>query len=287
MLNLAIFISGRLLGYPICLLPVINNLKKKNYKVHLFFSINTFSLNVNDRNAATLEYITNDLKNKFGESLCYCNFEEYKIPKYIVENFIKNNITTFSYNVFSCFYNDKKNFDLIEEYEKNNNVKFDIICKMRSELKFNDDDVNFILDNKDDLIIHNKHMMDIRHWGHVYNDTPAMISDAFAYGNKNSMKIYCSTYDWILSNNLNELYHQTFEIVLTDSILQDKFYKIIGGGESPLLTKEQIIDKYINNPRKIKINYISGDIYVIMPNNIRSINNFIVDINNVNEYTQI
>ncbi len=40
MLNIAIFISGRLTGYTIGLLPLINNLKLK-YNVRIFFSINT------------------------------------------------------------------------------------------------------------------------------------------------------------------------------------------------------------------------------------------------------
>ena len=283
MLNIAIFISGRLLGYSECLLPIINNLKKK-YKIFLFFSINTFSLPINDRNPITIENIINDLKQKFGNSMCECKFEEYKYPKYIIERLIKNNIKVFSYNVFSSFYNDKKNFNSIEEYEINNNIKFDIICKMRSDLLFYNKDIDFNVDNKDDLIIHNKHVAEITHWGYKY--IPSMISDIFAYGNKNSMKIYCSTYDWILNNNLNKLYYHNNagEIYLSDSILQYIFYEIIAGGDTPLLTKEQIIDKYINNPYKIKINYLSNVKYVLLPQHVS--NNFIVDINNVDQYTK-
>jgi len=283
--NLAIFISGRLLYYNECLYPIINNLYQK-YNVYLFFSINTFSLDINNQKSTSIEFIINDLKKKFGESFCECSFEEYKLPKYIVDKYIENNINTFGYNVFSCFYNDRKNFRLIEEYEINNNINFDIICKIRSDLILYND-IDFIIDNKDDLIIHNKHMMEIRYWGHFYNDTPLMISDAFAYGNKKSMKIYCSTYDWILKNNLNGLYFQTFEIALTDSILQHKFYECIGGEEYPLLTKEEIIDRYINNPYKVKINYLDNINYNLVQNKLRSCNNFIVDINNVYDYTNV
>jgi hypothetical protein len=285
MLNLAIFISGRLLGYSDCLVPLINNIKQK-YNVYLFFSINIFSLNIQDRNIKNIEYIINDLKTKFGESTCQCNFEEYKFPKYIVEKLIQNNINFDCYNEFSCFYNDKINFNLIDTYEIINNIKFDIICKTRSDIYFNSNNIDFILDNKDDLIIHNKHLQDIRYWGHKYHDTPLMISDAFAYGNKNSMKIYCSTYDFILNNNLNGLYCQTFEIALTDSILQHKFYQKISGEVIPLLTREQVFDKYINNPYKVKINYLNNVHYTILPKHIRSCNNFVININNIYEYTQ-
>ena len=104
MLNIAIFISGRLLGYRDCLLPFINNLKKK-YNIFLFFSINTFSLDNNNKN---LEFVINDLKNTFGETIGEIYFEEYKFPKNYVENRIDNNVTTFTYNCLSCFYNDSK-----------------------------------------------------------------------------------------------------------------------------------------------------------------------------------
>jgi len=282
MLNVALFVSGRLLGFKDCLLPFINNLKKK-YSIFLFFSINTFSLDDND-----LDFIISDLKNTFGTTIGDIYFEEYKFPKNYVEMRINNNINTFPYNCLSCFYNDSKNMELIENFEKNNNILFDIICKTRSDIFFTSD-INFICDSKDDLIIRNKHIMDIRFWGHFYNDTPVLISDAFAYGNKISMKHYCSTYEWILKNNniLKGNYSQAFEIYLTDSILQYIFYNLPGGGINPLLTRDQIFDKYINNPNKIKIFTLTDVSYTLIPSNIRSKNNFIVDINNVLNYTHI
>ena len=284
MLNIALFVSGRLLGFKDCLLPFINNLKKE-YNIFVFFSINTFSLDKNDNN---LDFIISDLINTFGTTIGDIYFEEYKFPKKYVETRISNNINVFSYNCLSCFYNDSKNMELIEKFEKNNNILFDIICKTRTDIFFKND-VNFICDNKEHLIIRNKHMMPIRYWGHAYNDTPLMISDAFAYGNKKSMKYYCSTYEWILKNDsiLNGNYSQTFEIYLTDSILQHIFYNKPGGETIPLLNRHQIFDKYINNPNKINIFYITNVSYDIIPCNIRSKNNFIVDINNVFNYTHI
>jgi len=295
MLKIALFVSGRLLGYKECLFPFITMLKEK-YTVFIFFSINTFSLD-KDTN---LELLISDLKDTFGDTFGDVYFEKYKFPKSYVETRINNEIFNTnnekinpfsSYNCLSCFYNDKKNMELIDNFEKANNMFFDIICKTRSDMCIIRNNLDFILDSPNELILRNKHMTDIRFWGHYYRDTPLMISDAFAYGNKETMKHYCSTYDWILKNNLilNGYYSQTFEIYLTDSKLQHVFDKEHGGETIPQLSREEKIDKYINNPKGIKIVYISDNelYYQLLPKEIKSKNNFIVDLNNVFEYTQI
>jgi hypothetical protein len=283
MTNIAIFISGRLLGFREFLLPYVNMIKNK-YNIYLFFSINTFSLDKND----TVESVTNDLKNTFGEMIGDIYFEEFKMPRSYVENRISNNVDTFSYNCLSCFYNDRKNMELIENFEINKNIQFDIVCKTRTDIKFIKID-DFIVDKKDDVIIRNKHMMDIRYWGHIYINTPLMISDAFAYGNKKSMKHYCETYDWILKNDLllKGQYTHAFEIFLTDSLLQHVCYNVPGGGYHPILTREQIINNYLNNPKGITFVYMNNIHYVLLTQSIRSKNNFVVDKNNVFNYTHL
>lgn len=157
--------------------------------------------------------------------------EPYKLPQTFVDNRLKHGSYDFHYNQLSCFYNDAKNMEIIEHFENKNNIKFDIICKTRSDLFVHNPILEFIIDNPQDIVIHNKHTENIRHWGGIYTDTPLMISDAFAYGNKQSMKIYCSTYKWILENDLlmEGKYLQTFEIYLTDSVLKHVFYKVQGG----------------------------------------------------------
>jgi hypothetical protein len=280
--TIAIFISGRMLGYKENLVPFINSLKNR-YNIKLFLSINMFSFA--DRNIY-IPVLTNELQREFGDILAYCNFEEYKMPKSFVENRLQQNYNNFHYNCLSCFYNDKKNLELIEQYEIDNNIKFDIICKTRSEIQFITN-LDFIIDNEDELILHNKHMESIRYWGHIHKQTPVMISDAFAYGNKNSMKIYCKTYDWILQNNQSCIYSQTFEIYLTDSILQHIFYNHHGGDGDEPLSYGEIMNKYANNPHKIKINYLDNIHYLIIPEDIRQRNNFTVDKSNVWEYTNV
>lgn len=283
MVKIALFISGRLLGYNIGLLPLINNLKLK-YDVKLFASINAFGFGKHENKEAILT----NFKHYFCDVLADIQTEEYKMPREYVDNRLKNNIHSFSYNQLSCFYNDAKNFQLIENYENENNCEFDIICKVRSEIMIHGNTIDFIVDNKNDLIIRNKHMMNLRYWGHAYHSTPLMISDAFAYGNKNSMKKYCSTYNFILENDLRlkGLYTHAFEIYLTDSILQHVFYNVPGGGVTPLLTANEIIDKYANNPNNIKIIYIDNVNYCLIHDHIRRVNNFIVNETNVLNYTQ-
>jgi hypothetical protein len=283
MLNIALFISGRLLGFETCLLPFINKLKIK-YNIYVFFSINIFSLDKD----ANLETISNSLKTILKESFGGIRFEEYKMPKTYIENRIKNKINVFTYNCLSCFYNDFKCMELIEQFEQKNNINFDIICKTRSDMISLNDDYTFIVDDKSKLIIRNKHLVPIRYWGHCYNNTPLMISDAFAYGNKQSMKYYVSTYDFILKNDflMNGEYSQTFEIYLTDSILQYIFYNKPGGDNIPRLTQQEIHFKYNNIPNGCKIYYINDFNYKLLPTKVRSKNNFIVDINNVLNYTQ-
>jgi len=130
-------------------------------------------------------------------------------------------------------------------------------------------------------------MCDIRYWGHVYHDTPLMISDSFVYGNKKTMRHYCSTYNWILNTNqlLEGKYLMAGEIYVTDNILQYNFYNMPGGDVTPTLNREQIIDKYKNNPNNIIIIYQNNISYYLLSPEIRQSNNFVVDMDNVYNYT--
>ena len=89
MLNVALFISGRLVGFKDCLLPFINNNNKK-YNIFLFFSINTFSLDKNDND---LDFIISDLKNTFGTTIGDIYFEEYKFQVITLDLLLRLNLT--------------------------------------------------------------------------------------------------------------------------------------------------------------------------------------------------
>lgn len=285
MKNVAVFISGRLLDFRSYLLPFLLDLKQK-YNVKLFMSINTLSFSKDD----DIEYIKKTLIEDLimYDILGNIYFEEYKMPIDYVMNRINNNVSVFPYNSLSQYFNDSKCFELIEEYEKQNNINFDVVCKTRSDIVMVSINNEFILDDKDACILRNKHIQDIRYWGHIYNDTPLMVSDAFAYGNMKTMKLYCSTYQWILDNDKKLLgkYTNANEIYLTDSLLRNVFYNIPGGGHDPQLTSKEIIDKYENNEFGIKIVIDNNFHYNILSNEIRHKNNFIIDNNNVYNYSK-
>jgi hypothetical protein len=108
-----------------------------------------------------------------------------------------------------------------------------------------------------------------------------MISDAFAYGNFNSMKIYCSTYDWILKQNeiYKGLYIHAFEVYLTDNILNYAFYKNVPNGSNiPNISYLEVIDKFDNNHYNIKIVYENEYKYNLVSKKIRSKDNKNVDV---------
>jgi hypothetical protein len=242
MLTIALFISGRLTCYEEYLLPLLEYLNKK-YKINLFCSINS------DYN----EKYVNDLK----KYLVNINFERFMYSEEWISNRILHKKTFLGpFNQLSMFYNDLKCFKMIEKYQHDNNMEFDIICKIRPDMKFNDfSNIIFIKDDKNLLIINScVPQYQIYMFGH--KDTPLMICDAFAYGNFESMQIYCNTYNWIIEQDkiLLGTYDRTFEPYLNESILCCCFdtYK------EQINTTEKIIDKFLNNPRNIKIRYFNA-----------------------------
>ena len=173
-----------------------------------------------------------------------------------IENRIKNNKKYLGpYNQLSMFYNDLNNFNMIEKYEKEKNMKFDVICKIRPDMRFNNlSDIIFFKDDADSLII-NSCVPACRIYWFGNTNTPMLICDAFAYGNFKSMKLYCDTYNWICEQDkiLQGTYDRTFEPYLNESILRCCFdtYK------EQINTTERIKDKIFNNPLNVKIKYFN------------------------------
>ena len=282
-MNVALFVSGRLLGYDICLLPLINRFSK-DYKIKVFFSINTLSLGVGE----DINVIITDLKRLLGDRFGDIYYEEFKLPYDYVQTKLQNGIDIFLYNQLSCFYNDKQNLRLIEEYQRNYNITFDVISKIRSDLfPMEHCQCLYLIQDDPNALIIQSACHNIRYWGHEFKEFPyPMISDAFAYGNMKSMRIYCKTYDWILeqSKARNGKYLHTFEILLTDSILNYCVYDH-DDNNNPTISEKQLFNIFINNANNIKISYVDIE-YHIMPKDMRSKNNFIVDKTNVIKYTQ-
>ena len=251
MLNLAIFISGRIKHYDKCLLPVINYLKNQNkYNIKIFLSIN------NDK-------IITEVIECFKSDLAYYEFKPFFYQEVWIVNRLKHNRKYLgNYNQLSCFYNDLNNFNLIEKYENNNNIKFDIICKLRSDIIFqNLNCIVFHKDNENELILNNINLAcQIKAFG----ISPPLMSDAICFGNKKSMKLYCNTYNFIqnMDIKLDGLYNRTFEPYLNESLYNYLFY---GDGIMNLLpdispiSKEEFIAIFNHKYNDINTKFIRKD----------------------------
>ena len=275
---IAIFISGRIKNYQ-NFFKLINRLTKQ-HTVKIFASVNSFSLdNPGDEG---------NFKKLFQNIIGDTYFDFFKIPKEIVQissKYGKIEKLFPIYNQISCFWNDNNNFKMIEKYQKENNVKFDIICKMRTEMLFSVPP-NFIKDNNELKILRNKHLCEIRHWGHRYKNTPILVSDAFCYGNFNSMKIYCDTINFFkqkLEFYKGE-YSHTFEPLLNDNIF-DFVFDPPNKEKGYMLTKKEIINAFENNPRGFVI-ILDNFSYNLLPVSNRSKKNFTVNKGNSSNYVE-
>jgi hypothetical protein len=192
----------------------------------------------------------------------------------------------------SCFYNDAQNLRIIEEYQTKNNITFDVISKIRSDMIIQSDIIYLKKDDPDALNIRTSFTW-IYYWGHLNEFSGqqfpfSMISDAFAYGNMKSMRIYCRTHDWTLEQNRLRKghYHPTFEILLTQSVINYRINDHDDVNNNPNITSEQLLNIFLNNKNNIKIIYEKDINYNLLPIQYRNKNNFVVDKTNVFNYTQ-
>ena len=244
--KIAIFISGRLTCYETNLIHTLTILDNK-YDIYLFASIN------GERD----EYHIN-AENFLSKWLKDIRYEKYICPienNTHIHSLLQNvNGKYIPYTVMSCFYNDMKAFELIEKYEIENSMCFDVYCKLRADMNFFDlNSFNFEICKKDEKKLYTSILADpIRFYG--YHNVPLNISDAFAYGNKEIMKIYCNTYNFGIEMNAkyNGNFRINYEPLLTESIL-DTYV----GDISKHYTPDDIINAYNNNPRGIEIIYFN------------------------------
>lgn len=243
MINLAIFISGRLNNYNTCLIPILEHLRKQNlYNIKVFLSINA---KLKEQN------VINDL----GDMIGYYYVQPFFYEKDWTENRLKHNRKYMgSYNQLSCFFNDLNNFKQIEKYEIDNNIEFDVICKLRADIIFyNLNNVIFHKDDINELILNN---INLECPISAYQLSPPFISDAICFGNKKSMELYCNTYNYIKEKDIeyNGLYNHTFEPYLNESLYNFPIYGVplyrINNPKKPPYTKEEYLDKFVNNSRK-------------------------------------
>jgi len=192
--TIAIFYSGRIKGFQ----HKKNSHIKQNklYKPIIFLSLNQ----------KEEDDISKEFRNTFNIPDDRVNYEETKTPKEIF-NFTKRNETSYE-NCYSQFYHNKKCLELIEKYQKDNNMIFDVIIKQRCDIDTNDiipigipeDNTIYIPEGED-------------HLG---------INDRVAYGNYNSMKKYCDTVNNIIDMCKNQDIIYNPEIILKKQLENNK-----------------------------------------------------------------
>jgi hypothetical protein len=246
MLTVAIFISGRLTCYEYNLIPVLQHLSKR-YDIHLFASIN-----------GVRDSYHEEAESRLGLWLKKICYENYNPPADFIQNihpetlFQIVNDKKVPYTNLSCFYNDLMSFKLIEEYEKEADITYDVISKIRPDMIFrNYNDIHFIKDPTDKKVLHScipECEIYIYGWRHI----PRCISDAFAYGNKETMRIYTNTYNYILRENKarNGNYRINYEPCVTESVMD---FCILDSTNA-----DEIRNNMINNKNGVEIVYFSA-----------------------------
>jgi len=131
-MEIALLISGRATRYEVCLLPfLISNSNKYNFSLFIL-------INDNDKDCQYYQI----MKEKLKKWLKILDIEEYKIPESFKKKFKPENKLSLQkindkwlpYNCLSMLYNDNKAYNMAIKYEKENNIKYDIIMKFRSDI---------------------------------------------------------------------------------------------------------------------------------------------------------
>ncbi len=188
--NLGICFSGSLRALEYTLDNIYNKLiepNKNKYKIVVFLYI------PNDQHKNKIKLLNKlniELKYEIKDDI------ELKLPNINWNNFllkIKNNKCAIQ-GYLQQLYGIGKSFELLKNYEKNNNMKFDIICRTRSDVMYiNNIDIDSFDINK--ITIPNFH---------GYSG----INDRFAIGNRANMKVYMEMYSNLTKLNNFEMFWQ-------------------------------------------------------------------------------
>ena len=226
-MKIAILISGRIARYENCLLPTLNN--SSYHDIHLFVS-------VNDKNDDCKYY--NDMKKNLHKWLKFIRIQEYTIDNEIFNIFnpdesisehnkykqiaLQNINNKFvPNNALSMYYNDMITFNEACKYADNNNFEYDMFLKYRSDIIANNIPENIIKPNVDKIHLYSHNpICSFVSFG-LYREN--IVCDAYAWGNRKTMEIYCNTYNYVIDKikKYNGKYLVHFESSLTDNIYEN------------------------------------------------------------------
>jgi hypothetical protein len=188
-LNVAIYYSGR-----------VEHTKAKydENKTHLLdldkvYNVTHFaSLN----KSANKEDFIDTFKKDFNIKLDQINIEETVLPSELNKSSMR--VEGKLNNMYSMFFHNMKCFQLIDNYQKNHNITFDIVVKYRADIK-STEPLQFPLQIKANTI-------------YIPNSADyGGINDQIAYGNFNSMKEYsnCCLQFYELAKKINRFHPES------------------------------------------------------------------------------
>ncbi len=190
-MKIAMLISGRAARYEACLLPI---LKESKHEIHVFMSIND----------EPCEYYENLQKDMF-EYLKGFEISKFQLPEFSF-NYAHNQSLHFHhkningrlvpFNQFSMYYNDKNAFNMACNYEEQNNIKYDLFMKFRSDICNTRIPDDLCLVPEDDLKIFS--VVPLCNMTALAKHHVPIVSDAWVWTNKKTMQIYCNTYNYVL-----------------------------------------------------------------------------------------
>jgi len=216
-MRIAILISGRIARYECCLLPILNN--SGYHIIDLFVS-------VNDKNTECEYY--NNMKINLQKWLKFISIKEFIIDKEIYDMFnpdkqvnlqeINNKLVP--YYTLSMYNNDMITYNEACKYADKNGFEYDIYLKFRSDIIANNIPENIIRPSADKTHLY-IHIPECNFISLGIYKNP-IVSDIYAWGNRQTMAIYCNTYNYVI--NKIKLYNGNY-IVHGESSLTDNIYE--------------------------------------------------------------
>ena len=213
-MRVAVLISGRASRYEVCLKHL---LEKNKYEYDLFFSVNDEPCKYYDVMEKNLQPWLKGLQIKpFSVPEDFENHHPGTLRQNVDSKFVP-------LNVMSMFYNDMNAFNMATKYADDNGFEYDAYLKYRSDLIV--DDMPHIVKSSDYKIFSTVPLCDFtaplvdRNTISLGTHVP-IVSDAIAYGNRESMRVYCETYEFILEMNSlwEKKYQLHFETCLTQNV---------------------------------------------------------------------
>lgn len=223
-MKIALLISGRAARYEVGLLHTLLN---SNHDIYLFISINGKECKYYDNMKKRLgKWIKNIKINEFILEEEFFNTvqpTEWDFSKQIGQavscQMIKGKYVP--YNAMSMYFNDMNAFKMASDFSEKNNIQYDCYMKFRSDIIDTQIPENIPIEKDNLKLFTNKNICMFTSHGIHKTD---IISDAWAWGNKKTMEVYCNTYNFVLKMNktYNGKYFIAFEDCITDNIVENK-----------------------------------------------------------------